>query len=324
MKEFELIGRLLAPIARASAARGLKDDVAVWPCPAGRDLVLTKDMMAEGVHFRSADPPETIAAKLLRVNLSDLAAKGAKPEGVLLGLGLTGRQDETWLQAFVQGLAADLDRFNTQLWGGDTISGVGRLTLSLTAIGTVASGRALSRAGAKVGDGVYVTGTIGDAWLGLEVLEGRLDVGEAIRSHVVAAYQLPEPRTDLGPALAGLAHASADISDGLLADAGHIAEASDVAIQLEGMAIPLSLAGEAWAGADISRRMHLATAGDDYEIVFTAPLEQHEAVLALYQRFGVRVTLVGRVVAGRGLTVLDQHGATFEVTRRGYEHGGAG
>lgn len=321
MKEFELIGRLLAPIARAPAARGLKDDVAVWPAPAGRDIVLTKDMVAEGVHFLPDDPPEAIAAKLLRVNLSDLASKGATPEGVLLGLGLTARQDEAWLTAFVNGLAADLDRYGVQLWGGDTIQARERMVLSLTAIGSVPAGRALSRAHAQAGDDLYVTGTIGDGWLGLQVLTRELDLPEADRLAVAQRYRWPEPRVAIGPALLGLARGSADVSDGLLADAAHIADASGVAVEIGLAAVPLSYAATAWAGDDSTRRMQLATGGDDYEILFTANPDDRAAVLALCQRCGTRVTRIGRVAEGRGLSVFGPDGAGLAVTTLGYEHG---
>lgn len=321
MREFELIGRLLAPIARAPAARGLKDDVAVWPAPAGRDVVLTKDMVAEGVHFLPSDPPEAIAAKLLRVNLSDLASKGARPEGVLLGLGLTPRQDEAWLTAFVNGLGTDLARYDVALWGGDTIQAGERMVLSLTAIGSAPAGQALSRAHAQPGDDVYVTGTIGDAWLGLQVLTGKLDLPEDHARAVAQRYRWPEPRVEIGPHLAGLARGSADVSDGLLADATHIAEASGVAVVLEIASVPLSDAAHGWAGADPSRRVQLATGGDDYEILFTADPAEREAVLALCQRFGLRITRIGRVEAGQGLRVLAPDGTRLGVAKLGYEHG---
>lgn len=321
MKEFELIGRLLAPIARAPAARGLKDDVAVWPAPQGRDIVLTKDMVAEGVHFLPTDPPDAIAAKLLRVNLSDLASKGATPEGVLLGFGLTPRQDEAWLTLFVNGLGEELERFNVQLWGGDTIRAGDRLVLSLTAIGSVPAGQALSRAHARVGDDLYVTGTIGDGWLGLQVLTDKLALTESDRDFAASRYHWPQPRVTLGPELLGLAHGSADVSDGLLADAGHIAEASGVAVTIELAAVPLSKAAAAWAGNDLSRRLRLATGGDDYEILFTAAPAQREAVLALSQRLGLNIARIGRVEAGQGLVVLGPDGARLGVTKLGYEHG---
>lgn len=321
MKEFELIGRLLAPIARAPAARGLKDDVAVWPAPQERDIVLTKDMVAEGVHFLPNDPPEAIAAKLLRVNLSDLASKGATPEGVLLGFGLTPRQDEAWLAAFVAGLGADLERYGVQLWGGDTIQAGERMVLSLTAIGSVPAGQAMSREHAKPGDDLYVTGTIGDGWLGLQVLTSQLDLPEPYREFAAQRYRWPQPRVTVGPQLLGIAGGSADVSDGLLADAGHIAEASGVAVTIELAEVPLSGAAKAWAGEDLSRRVRLATGGDDYEILFTADRAQRDAVLALSQRLGLNITRIGRVETGQGLEVLGSDGTRLGVTKLGYEHG---
>lgn len=321
MKEFELIGRLLAPIARAPAARGLKDDVAVWPAPAARDIVLTKDMVAEGVHFLPSDPPAAIAAKLLRVNLSDLASKGATPEGVLLGFGLTPAQDEAWLTAFVAGLGEELARYGVQLWGGDTIQAGERMVLSLTAIGSVPAGQALSREHARAGDDLYVTGTIGDGWLGLQALTDALDLPAPHREFAAQRYRWPQPRVNVGPHLLGIAYGSADVSDGLLADAGHIAEASGVAVILELAEVPLSEAGAAWAGDDMSRRVRLATGGDDYEILFTADPAQRGAVLALSQQLGLNITRIGRVEAGQGLAVLGPDGTRLGVTKLGYEHG---
>lgn len=321
MKEFELIGRLLAPIARAPAARGLRDDVAVWSAPQGRDIVLTKDMVAEGVHFLPSDPPEAIAAKLLRVNLSDLASKGATPEGVLLGFGLTPRHGEDWLTRFVTGLGEELEHFDVQLWGGDTIRAGDRLVLSLTAIGSVPEGQALSRAHARAGDDLYVTGTIGDGWLGLQVLMQALDLSGAHRDVAVSRYHYPQPRVTVGRELLGLAHASADVSDGLLADAGHIADASGVAVVIELASIPLSDAAVEWAGDDASRRLKLATGGDDYEILFTVAPGKREALLELSQRLGLNITRIGRVESGQGLVVLGPDGGQLDVATLGYEHG---
>ena len=324
MKERALIGRLLAPIARSTAARGLLDDAAVWQPPAGQALVLTKDMMAAGVHFLPDDPPAAIAAKLLRVNLSDLAAKGAVPQGVLLGLGLPDDIPDAWIEAFVAGLGADLDHFGVALWGGDTIGGVDRVTLSLTAIGQVPSGGALGRMDARAGDTLYVTGSIGDGLLGLHALTGEASVALLSpdeRAACIARYRCPEPRVGLGPALVGLAHACADVSDGLLADAGNIAEASGLKLVIDLAAVPRSPAGVRWSGADVARRLALATAGDDYELVFTAPASAHAAVLAVCQRFGVRVSAIGRVEGGTGVVVLDDRGRPLTVDRAGYQHG---
>lgn len=318
MREFDLIRTLLAPLATHTAARGLNDDAAVFTPPPGRALVVTKDMMAAGVHFLPDDPPGAIAARLLRVNLSDLAAMGAEPFGVLLGLGLTGREDDAWLRAFAAGLGDDLEHYETSLLGGDTIAGIAALTLSLTAIGHAPAGATLARGGAGAGDAVYVSGTVGDAGLGLDALRADPRMADP---WLVQRYRRPEPRLKLGQALAGLATAAADVSDGLLADAGHIAEASGLGVRIMLASVPLSAPYQALRGADEAARLAAATAGDDYELVFTVPADREAAILALSERLALRLTRIGTMVAGAGVTVIGLSGATIAVPYLGYQHG---
>ena len=224
--EFGRIRRFFAPLA-GPGGLGLTDDAALVDCEAGRRLVVTVDAMVEGVHYLPEDPPELVAKKLLRVNLSDLAAKGARPLHYLLTTALPAGFGDDWVEHFAAGLAEDQRRFGVDLLGGDLVATHGPAVLSLTALGDVASGAEIRRAGARAGDRVWVSGAIGDAHLGLRILRGeypRLDPAE--RASLVARFQIPEPRTALGPRLAGIAHAMCDVSDGLIADLRHICDAS--------------------------------------------------------------------------------------------------
>ena len=295
-RESAFIARLAA-FATHPAARGLQDDAAVLSL-GDRDIVLTHDMIVEGVHFLPADPPQDVAWKLVAVNLSDLAAKGARPLGVLLGFPLG---DAAWDLAFADGLEAVLATFDVPLLGGDTVSARGPRHLGLTAIGETAPGAAPARSGAQAGDLLYVTGRIGAAGLGLAVARGERE-GPA---EWPAAYHHPVPRLAEGQALAPRVHAMADISDGLLIDARRMAAASGVAIEIDLDAVPV--VGEAMAAV---------TAGDDYELLFAAP-----PGLTLDQPGLATITAIGRCAEGHGLALLD-HGQPVPLPEAlGYEHG---
>jgi thiamine-monophosphate kinase len=319
--EFALIAELFAPLADAPGAFGLTDDAAIATPPPGHDLVATTDALVEGVHFFVDNPADLIAKKALRVNLSDLAAKGCAPAGYLLALSLPARIDMRWLRAFAGGLHNDQRAFGFSLLGGDTTSTPGPLTIAVTAFGHVPAGAMLRRAGARPGDVVFVSGTIGDAGGGLRCLKGGgTPVPEQHRAFLVDRFQLPQPRVALGQALLGLASASIDVSDGLIADLGHIAETSGVRIEVEAERLPLS-PGVASVWPDrMDRIVRAATAGDDYEIAFTAPPERREAVLALAGVTGVAVTPIGEVRSGEGVVLLDAQGQQIPIDRPGYVH----
>jgi thiamine-monophosphate kinase len=316
LKERDLIARLFAPIA-GEGARQLRDDCAVISPPLGRDLVLTKDMMAAGVHFLPDDPPETVAHKLLAVNLSDLAAKGAVPLGCLLGLALPADCPDAWVENFAKGLGIATQRFACPLLGGDTIRGVDRITLSLTAYGHVAPGAAFDRRAAKPGDLLVLSGTVGDAALGLAQLQN----GSAQDTSLIARYRTPMPQLALGQALVGLARACADVSDGVLADARQIAEASACAIRIDLDSLPLSAAS---AGDDIAQRLFAATAGDDYELLFTILPDKKAQLLTLSQSLGVKLTVIGACLppqpSGHSLTVYLRDGTDVTPQNLGFEH----
>jgi thiamine-monophosphate kinase len=309
--EFQLIAQLFAPLAAAPGAFGLKDDAAIIPARDDTDLVVTTDALVEGVHFFATDPPEMIAKKALRVNLSDLAAKGSVPHGYLLALSLPASIDMPWLDSFARGLGEDQEEFSLSLLGGDTTSTPGPLSIAITAFGHVPTGTMIRRAGARPGDLVFVSGTIGDGGGGLAVLKGE-EVTPLRRDYLISRYRLPTPRVALGQVLRGIATAALDVSDGLLADLGHIAEASGVRVLIDAERIPRSAALAALWGDEMDAVIRAATSGDDYEIAFTAASPP--------QNTPTPVTCIGRVEQGSGVALLDPQGRDVPVPRTGYQH----
>lgn len=318
--EFALIRELFAPLAADEpGALGLLDDAALIAPRPGCELVTAIDMIVEGVHFLPGDPAFDVARKLLRVNLSDLAAMGARPRACLLGLAIPDRVDFDWLQGFARGLASDQARFGISLAGGDTTATAGPVCLSLTAIGEVEPGRALLRSNAAAGEHVYVSGTIGDAALGLRVLRGG-DPGlaEREREAAIARYRLPEPRLHLGMAVP--ASAAVDVSDGLIADIGHICAASGLGARIEAGRVPLSGPARSALGLGAMGIVDLLTGGDDYELVFTAPADRSNAVRDAAARARVPVARIGTMTEGEGVSVFDASDASIGIDNTGYRH----
>jgi thiamine-monophosphate kinase len=314
LDEFERIARFFAPLA-GRGSLNLKDDVALIDGPGGTDYVLSTDAIVEGVHFFSTDPPRQIAQKLLRVNLSDLAAKGAKPVGYLLTAALTQAADETWLRGFSSGLALDQKRFGIVLLGGDTVRSKGAAILSLAAVGKVAAGTALLRGTARAGDRLFMSGTLGDAALGLRILKGGLHkTPMRHRAYLVSRYRLPQPRLELGRKLVGIASAAMDVSDGLVADLRHLCAASGVGAIVETGRLPLSNAARAALVQDRTLLETILGGGDDYEILFTAAPSARRRLAPL------GVSQIGRITAGRNVTLLDGDGRPIAVTHGGYRH----
>lgn len=320
--EFTIIRDLMAPLARHPGARLLVDDGAVLSAPPGMDLAVTKDMMIEGVHFFPDDPADLVARKLLRANLSDLAAMGAAPCGYLLGLASDGRRQRRWLEDFAHGLARDQEEYGISLLGGDTVAAQGGLlTLSITAFGEVPAGMSFARERAREGDVVAVTGTIGDAALGLLVRTGALHgLGNAVESRLVSRYRLPQPRVSFGISLRRVVHGAIDISDGLLADAAHVAAASGLAIELAAEAIPLSEDVRYAIRRDPALRDRALTGGDDYELLVTLSPDDLAWALDIAGQSEVPLAPIGRCHQGSGLTLLDEHGASVEITDSGWRH----
>ena len=309
--EFDLIARIRARAGtRDDIVLGIGDDAALLAPPAGRHLVVTADTLNAGVHFPAGTAPADIGWKALAVNLSDLASMGAEPAWCTLSLSLP-QSDKVWIDGFLDGFLALAGEHGITLVGGDTTRGP--LSLSVTAMGFVDAGRALRRDGARVGDDVWVTGTLGDAAGALALLER--DPAHALR----ARLDRPTPRVAAGRALIGLANACVDVSDGLLADLGHIASRSGVAAQVDVSRLPASDALR--AAFDEAARIALqAGGGDDYELCFTAPLEAREHVEALSSQLDLRITRIGRLVAGEGVQALRADGRPWSSARRGYDH----
>jgi len=320
--EFALIAELFVPLTGGHpAARGLADDAAFLAAQPGTDTVLTVDAMVAGVHFLPDDPPDLIARKLVRVNLSDLAAKGAKPVALLLAAAFPRDVTAAWLRAFADGLRQDLAVYGTVLIGGDTVATPGPLTLSLTALGRVAAGQGLPRSGASVGDDVWVSGTIGDGTLGLRAARGALDgFAAADVAFLADRYRLPRPRVALGPRLIGLAGASMDVSDGLIQDLGHLCRASGVGARIEAARVPLSAPARRAVDAGLVTLASLLSGGDDYELLFTAPPGAAATVAALGADLDLAVTRIGTIVDGTGVTVLDPEGRPLDSAGGGWRH----
>ena len=309
--EFGLIARHFRPLSGEDGL-GLLDDAAVMTPPPGRQLVLTADAMVEGVHFLPGDPPDTVGRKLLRVNLSDLAAMAATPLAYLLTVSAPRSTPEAWFASFAAGLAADQATFGITLLGGDTTSTPGPVSLTLTCIGHVAPGQALRRSGAAAGDGVWVTGTIGDGALGLLALQGQMPDPDG---WLAGRYRLPRPR--LGLALHGVASAGMDVSDGLVQDLGHLCRLAGIGARIEASSVPLSPAARA-AGPE--RLAACLTGGDDYELLLAVPPERSRALQAAAADAGVAVTHIGQFVPEPGVAVWDADGKTVLLDRTGWSH----
>jgi thiamine-monophosphate kinase len=319
--EFQLIADLFAPLAAGfPGALGLKDDAALIAAGPDTELVATVDAMVAGVHFLPDDPPDLVARKLMRVNLSDLAAKGAVPVAVLLAAAFPKGTDVAWMRRFAEGLGQDLEEFKVGLAGGDTVATPGPLTLSLTALGRVGQGRALLRSGAKPGDRLWVTGTIGDGALGLLAAQGGLDLPSTDVDALADRYRLPRPRVAFGSGLVGLASASMDVSDGLVQDLGHLCRASGVSAHLRAADVPLSAAARRAVDADFSRLATVLTGGDDYELLFTAPPLADAAIAALAAVVGCPARIVGDIAAGEGVIVVDAAGREMALAHKGWRH----
>ncbi|MBU9322293.1 thiamine-phosphate kinase [Burkholderia gladioli] len=323
LSEFSLIDRYFARRAQRSGARavlGIGDDCALLAPKAGTMLAISTDMLVEGRHFFPEVPPRALGHKTLAVNLSDLAAMGAQPRAFTLAFALP-RADADWLDAFADGLFTIADRHGCELVGGDTTSGP--LNLCVTVFGDVGPDRALRRDAARAGDEVWVSGTLGDARAGLGVARGEWTAGEAETAAFRRALEWPEPRVALGLALAGVAHAALDLSDGLAGDLRHILERSRVAAEIDVDAVPRS-AALATLAPELQRTCTLA-GGDDYELCFTAPAGAYSAVLAAAETAGVPVTRIGTIRAlatgeAPGIRWRDGQGAPLSLTLHGFDH----
>ncbi|MFT4117401.1 thiamine-phosphate kinase [Bradyrhizobium sp.] len=322
--EDSLIARYFRPLATDPGALGLVDDAAILRS-AGDDIVVTTDAVVEGVHYLASDPPDTIARKALRVNLSDLAAKGASPAGFVLTLALRAKED-AWLRPFADALGEDANAFACPLLGGDTVSTPGPQMISITAFGRVPQGRMVGRTGARPGDRILVTGTIGDAALGLDVLtDGAAAKALASDPHardmLVSRYRIPQPRSVLAQAVRDHATAAMDVSDGLAGDLAKLCAASGVSATVEVASMPFSAPAAGLVARDAVCVETLLAGGDDYEVLCTVPPAQSDALIAAGRAAGLAVTVIGTVVEGSGRPrFVDGQGRELVLKRLSYSH----
>jgi thiamine-monophosphate kinase len=326
MGEFDIIAKYFAPLSQGeTGAFGLTDDAAVLPIKAGHQLVTTSDCLISGVHFFKTDPPSTIARKVLGVNLSDIASMGASARSYTLAAAWPRTLEETWIEAFAEGLDSAQTEWGVTLVGGDTVATDGPLTLTITAFGEIESGTALTRSGAEPGDIIYVSGTIGDAALGLlESLQELGNVSNDFSAYLIDRYRCPQPRVQLGPQILGLANSAIDISDGLIADLSHITHASKVSALINADQIPLSIAASEIVKNSAHYFETIVSGGDDYEILFTAPADNTAAIEALAMRLHLALTPIGTLTKPGGepeVTMVDHDGQDIALPQNsGYQH----
>jgi thiamine-monophosphate kinase len=319
--EDRLIAELFAPLATHPGALGLTDDAAFVTPEPGTDLVLTTDAVVAGVHFFPEDDARDVAKKALRVNLSDLAAKGATPRGFLVSLAIAADTGLDWLRGFADGLRSDSESYECPLLGGDTDRSPGPLSVSIFTLGSVPNGTMVRRRGAKPGDRIFVTGVIGDAALGLQLRKGaKWKLNDAQREHLLSRYRLPQPRTALADAVRMHASAGMDVSDGLVGDLTKLCRVSGVAARVEVARVPLSDAARAVIRLDPAMREVALTGGDDYEILCTVPLDRVTSFRTVAQAAEVEVTEVGEIASGQGARFVDADGQTLTFGKLAFSH----
>ncbi|MDR9435692.1 MAG: thiamine-phosphate kinase [Thiohalophilus sp.] len=319
LSEFDIIARYFAQATpgREDVVLGIGDDAAVIEPPAGQQLVVAIDTLVAGVHFPLDTEPYDIGWKALAVNLSDLAAMGAEPAWLTLALTLE-HNDEDWLAAFSRGLADLAGQYGLQLVGGDTTRGP--LTITVQVAGYLPPGQALTRQGAAPGDEIWVSGTLGDAALGLRLMQGELDASSSASEELCRRLNRPQPRLALGRALRGMASSCIDISDGLLADLGHLCAAADCGAGLQYADLPLSSAARQLIATDPGLGELPLIGGDDYELCFTAPASQHAAIRSLVTQLDCPLTCIGQIESEHGIRCQEQDGRTRNVSGHGYRH----
>lgn len=322
--EFGRIEKYFKPLAAGfPGALNLDDDAAILAVGDAAELVISNDAVVAGVHFRLDDPADLVARKALRTNLSDMAAMGAAPWVYTLTLAASSADpvvDDAWVEALASGLGADQEIFDIHLIGGDSVSTPGPTMLSITIIGKRVGETVLRRSGAEAGEDIYVSGTIGDAALGLKLHDSGA-ISSEDTAYLLERYHLPRPRVVLGQALVGRASAAMDVSDGLAQDLAHLCAASGVAAELRADDVPLSAPARAVLDAGHATLKDILGGGDDYELLFTAPKTARAAVSERAGAAGVEVTRIGETSPGRGLTIRDGAGRVVPLDRLGYRHG---
>lgn len=324
--EDRLIARYFKPLATADGALGLRDDAAFYVPPEGHELVLTTDAIVSGVHFLQDDPPDCVAQKALRVNLSDLAAKGAAPAGILMTLALPAGIREQWLESFASGLKADCEQFACSVFGGDTVKTDGPLSVSIFVFGVLPRGTMVQRNGAKPGDRVFVTGTIGDGALGLKLLREparktawSLSDGEA--KHLINRYRVPQPRVAIATAVRAHASAAMDVSDGLVGDLAKLCDVSNVSARIEARALPLSSAARKALAAEPGLIETIAAGGDDYEVLCAIAPNRIDEFRELATAADIAVTDIGEIIEDhQPPRMIGTDGAVLTFARSSFSH----
>ena len=316
LSERQLIDRFLKPLATTPEALQLADDGAIIPASDEQDYVVVKDTLVSGIHFFADDPAETIAKKLLRVNLSDLMAMGALPAYYTLSLALPAEISTEWVDQFTTSLHEDMLHFGGTLIGGDTTAIQDSICLTLSAIGTVPNGKALTRKAAQEDDDIFVTGTLGDAFLGLETARKRISGNPAL----LKRYQIPQPPVRLGNALLDLAHAAIDISDGLVMDMERLCQASQKGALLYFDLIPISKASESVLVEYPQYMEDVVTGGDDYQLLFTAPHRAKETITTLCANAGITLTQIGTITETPEVIILGHDNQPMTFRNKGFEH----
>ena len=325
MNEFDLIARYFAPLAGPEGL-SLKDDTARFSPREDHDLLITTDSFVEGVHFPKAMYGADVAERLLRTNLSDIAAKGGAPLGYQLSVSMPAEKMEQWIPAFAKGLETTQAEYHCTLWGGDMTATTGPAVFSITLIGEVRQGNMVERAGASVGDDIWVSGTLGDAMLGCDLVTNQPILPAPIGEYIFAfetSYWRPEPAFAYRPILSKFATAAADISDGVMADVAHIARLSDACATLNFDALPFSMGAESWADGQKDpqqARQALASFGDDYGVVFAANAENRQAIFDAARHAKLKLTLIGSILPGEGSVCLDVDGQKIRWAQTGYRH----
>mgnify|MGYP005649124265 CR=1 FL=1 len=317
--EFDVIKKYLRPLADNDLALNLEDDVALLPKSLDGEIICSSDVIASDVHFFKNDSPALIAKKLLRVNISDIAAKSVRPNAYMLNLSLPSFVDEAWIADFCKGLAEDQELYDISLLGGDIVATKNDLVLGATIFGEADSGAFVKRSGANIGDIIFVTGAIGDAYLGLKILLGEF-TSEIADKSFINRYHLPRPRVALADRLKDFASSASDVSDGLLADLQNILVASKKAASVDLDKVPISAMAEIHVAENPALFNEMIVAGDDYEIIFTADPRFSDEIILLAEKLNLPISAIGTISEGEGLSFSGKKSESFDVTKFGFEH----
>ena len=318
--EFQIISDFFSPLVKEKSSFSLLEDAATLCTGEEDEFVISTDMLVSGIHFLPYDKPQDIACKSIRVNISDVISKGARPKYYFLSIALPNDLGDDWIESFSIGLSHEQKIYDISLMGGDTVSTKGPLTINIVCFGIIKKNKMIKRSGAKAGDNLYVTGEIGSSRVGLEIIEENIYVNDHHKDYFLNKYRFPSPRHELGPKLVDIASSSIDISDGLISDLNHICKASNVGAKLNYFSIPKSGFIGALSISENKMNDILLNGGDDYEILFTSKTANHEKILNLSKSFGVNITKIGMIEDGKGIEIFDENYQKIDTILDGYKH----